>query len=376
MKIIKKLFKLIAVLVSIILLIPLSASIYIFTDIWGCSHAVSHEMAAENAYHPEMLEKAKTEQAKIPQYHRPEESTFLTFPEWEIVYLSQEYAQVLDKNLPSDYPYFSSISQFWKGYCHANALSEKYPFNVENHVMIMVIGTSITVEYLIKGLYENTLGRFSEWTSDKKQVPEDIYAHKVANDYAALIPLHPWYEFSFWNSFKGLWSETTLWGDNAFRKWERKIILSMEYSFKAFYAWVIEKSTHATFGVAQMNTMAWVHHFDSKQSNQSEIKSLVKIADGSYLVSLPRYQPFTAEIIQLVNKGVEFYDIAGNQMIMLSAIVPKDTTLEKGQIAFAFPILVDPKFTRVAIITPVSSLHEVIKSLQKINAKIEHIYDY
>lgn len=349
------------------MLIPLAGGIYVFAGLCNCCQVANLETKVDR----ERTKLAAKDKEAFKTYHRPVESTFLTFPEWYIVYSSQEYAQVLKTRLPSDYPYFGEIGQFWKGYCYANALSKKYPFNVENHVMIMVIGTSLTVEYIVKGLYENTLGRFSEWTSSHKQVQEDHYAYKVANDYATLIPIRPWYEFTFLNSLKGLWQQTSLWGDNAFRKWERKIILSIEYSFKAFYAFVIEKSSHAAFGVADVTTMAWVNQIKS-----SHIKALHTFPDGSVLVAFPRYQPFTNEAVQSITSGTQFYDIADNQIIMLSAVVPVNALLDKGTVVFTMPILTDPKYKRIAIVTSVKSLHQVIQSLQMIHANIEHIYDY
>ncbi|MGE3318491.1 MAG: hypothetical protein AB7I18_04270 [Candidatus Berkiella sp.] len=374
-KIIKKIGKFLAWVVLLTLLIPLTGGIYVFSGLFECCHVAYQETKTQSHLPDANIALAGKAKAAIKTYHRPVESTFLTFPEWYIVYSSQDYAKVLKINLPSDFPYFGEIGQFWQGYCYVNALSKKYPFNLENHIMIMVIGTSLTLEYIVKGVYENTIGRFSEWTSNHQQVEEDKYAYKVANDYATLIPVRPWYEFTFLNSFKNLWKETSLWGKNAFRKWERKIILSIEYSFKAFYAWAIEKSTHAAFGVAEVNTMAWVNRLSANLLKNGNIKTLDQLA-SSEIVSIPRYQPFTAATIEAIDSGTQFYDIAGNAIIMLSAVVPVEAKISEGTVVFTLPVLTDRKLKRIAIVTQVVNLHQVIKSLQRINARTEHIYDY
>ncbi|MGD9592029.1 MAG: hypothetical protein AB7V32_05880 [Candidatus Berkiella sp.] len=373
MGLVKKIAKWLSVVILMIMLIPIFAGFYVFSGVFECSQLALNKtkIVQKNA----LNEKALKVKAKVPGYHRSEESTFLTFPEWYIVYSSQEYAQVLEKGLPSEFPYFSAIGQFWKGYCYCNALAKTYPVNVDNHVMIMVIGTSLTLEYIFKGLYENSIGRFSEWMSHHQQVAEDKYAYQVANDYAQLIPLRPWYEFTFFNSFKGLWQQTSLWGENAFRKWERKFILSIEYLFKSFYAWLIEVSTHATFGVADVNTGVWVKAAPRAVNNQ-HIQIVAPVDDHSMIALLPRYQPFTQKAIDLVNSKASFIDIADNHLIMLSAMVPQKTQLKVGKIVFTMNILTKPGYQRIAVVMAVSQLDQVIKDLTQSGATIEHIYDY
>ncbi|MBS0290297.1 MAG: hypothetical protein JSS07_09740 [Proteobacteria bacterium] len=370
----KKLIKIIIIFILIALVIPTTASIYVFSNMSACS-SLKYTGTENLVIAHDLEDKAKEIKSNIKNYHRPEESTFLTFPEWYIVYSSQEYAKTLENNLPSAFPYFSAIKQFWQSYCYVNALSKhRYPFNVENHIMIMVIGSSLTLEYIIKGLYENTMGRFSEWTSSHQQVAEDKYAYHTAKAYAELIPVRPWYEFSFLNSAKGLWQQTNLYDKHLFRKWERKFILSIEYSFKAFYAWVIEKSSHAAFGVADVTTGVWLQYNNKENSQKSNPSH--KVDTNSYIVMMPRYQPFTPAALEAIKDNAKFYDIADNHIIMLSAVVPKDSKIKKGIEIFSLPVLISKDKKRVAIITPVSKLHEVLQELLSTNAEIEHIYDY
>jgi len=58
----------------------------------------------------------KAELRKIKGYKRDESQTFLTLPEWYLVYSPAEYAHYLKEKPPSGFPYFGSIGQFWGYY--------------------------------------------------------------------------------------------------------------------------------------------------------------------------------------------------------------------------------------------------------------------
>jgi hypothetical protein len=55
------------------------------------------------------------------------------------------------------------VRQYWGNYCCISRLTPgKYGFNWGEQIMLVVIGNSFSAEYLMKGLYEKTVGRFSE----------------------------------------------------------------------------------------------------------------------------------------------------------------------------------------------------------------------
>src|SRR6266851_198428 len=104
--------------------------------------------------------------AGIKDYARAEEGTYLGYPEWFIVWSYTEKADFQQQHLPSGFPFLKSIQQYWSGYCCVHGMTRaKYPFNFGDHQMLVVIGSSFSTEYLIRSLYENTMGRFTEWIS-------------------------------------------------------------------------------------------------------------------------------------------------------------------------------------------------------------------
>src|SRR5438046_908622 len=80
-------------------------------------------------------------------------------------------------------------------------------------------GTEFTIEYAIKGIYENTIGRLTAWFG--RDTPEDQFAAKTAADYSKFVHELPWYEFGFGARLVRLWMEVPLWGAKPVRKIER-----------------------------------------------------------------------------------------------------------------------------------------------------------
>ena len=175
----KRLIKTILWLIVIVILIPIVGLAYGFLTTSSLDKTPLPGIA-DGAPPKALADKVR---AEIPGYQRPEESTFLTYPEWAIVYAAREYAGFVDKNQPSGFPYWSYIGRFWQDYAMVIRASSDYKFNFANHQMLVVIGTSHTIEHALQWAYENTVGRITEATSGKRTAA-DIYQAKVAAEYA------------------------------------------------------------------------------------------------------------------------------------------------------------------------------------------------
>lgn len=317
----------------------------------------------------------KTVTAPIKDYARPEESTYLTYPEWYIVWSYQEKADFQERHLPSGFPYFAAITQYWRGYCCVYSLTRtRYPFNFGDHVMLAVIGSSFSGEYALKGVYEKTIGKLTEWLSSTEPVEEDRYAYKVAREYADFVHIRPFYEFSFWKRLKGLWGETSAWSRHPVRKWERKIFLSLDYTAEAFYCWLIERLTRATYGVEGSETYAWIEN----APEHPRVRRVREVGPKSFVVAMPRYQEFTTVASDLARHGATFVEIAGNDEIVLTALVPRGwkSEIPGASVLFNTEIPSRPEMARVALRCSVSSLHRVLNALPDRRIQIEHVYDY
>ena len=313
---------------------------------------------------------------------RPVEDAYYSYPEWYIVWSYEARAQYLPKNLPSGFPYFASIGQYWRSYCFICGLTQsRHQFNFGDHLSSFVLGGSFALEYSIRGAYEQTIGRLSEWTSSHELVEEDAYAALVAREYADFVYIRPFYEFHFAHALKELWKETPLWGKHPIRKWERKFILSVDYGLEALYAWVLEKASHLTYGVESADTYTWIENAPETLFQEfPRIKTVKEVSSHSYVVAIPRYQEFTDLAVKLAQRDVHFAQIAGNGEIMLTIVAPKkwryDLPATDGTLLFTENFLTQPDLERIALECPVRSLRAVLNNLASRGAKIEHIYDY
>lgn len=321
-------------------------------------------------------------------YLRSEDQTYLTLPEWYIVYSADEFASLVQNAPPSAFPYFRSIGQFWSIYQTVLRHTWDSPsFNWGYHVMIGVIGSSFTVEYLAKGLYENSLGKLTELflPQDAAQpgTAEDRFMQAFAQEYAGFIHATPWYAFPFSEKLGEFWALTGATEDSAIRAWERRFSFSLELLFKTSWAWMIRQSTQAAYDPEDETILAWVQATEYEAATQNiqmdpHVSQREQLDATSQLLFLPRYEPFTTVVTDLARKGVQFREIAGNQRILVTLLTPKDwrDTKNRGEFLTEWEILTRPETKRVALTLTIPELHEVIPSLEVEGVVIDHLYDF
>ncbi|MFT3897872.1 MAG: hypothetical protein QM719_09280 [Thermomonas sp.] len=309
---------------------------------------------------------------------RTPDQTFLTFPEWFLVFSPAEYADMLRDDQPADaFPFFGHVAQFWKAYARVIGATRAYPFNGEYHTMIVVIGVSTTVEYAIKGAYETLFGRLSALTASPNATPEDRLATEQARAYVDFIRIEPWYKFDFVAPLKRLWTEVPWTGPHLLRKWERRYLLTSEWMVKAAYAALIKRATGSTFDAPKPTTLAVVHGLADVGNGLPDMQVL-KHGDKLSLLSLPRYQPFTDHAIALAKQGIDFDEIAGNHgTILVSLIVPTSREVDpRAPILIRQPIVTRPGFERRVLQVPVPRLADTLRMHASAGDAIEHVFDY
>lgn len=289
---------------------------------------------------------------------RPADQTFLTFPEWYLVFSPEEQANYFKHTTATRFPFMSHTKQIWESYNIVNnQIKDNFPVNKGYHFMIGVIGSSASAEYSIKAWYETLIGRLT----DTREVvtDEDKFNARFTQDYVDFIKNKPWYEFDFKSRLKNLWLTTSFTGDNFFRKAERKYILTSELLVKWGYGKLIGLGTQQVYDEALPTTTV--------------------ITSNDSTMILPRYDKFNAAITNLAKEGIGFKEIAGNNSaILLTIIVPTayDKKIENTQLVFTQPLSSDIKFKRIALATPVAFLDKVLMQLNNENIKVEHVFDY
>ncbi|MEO8299669.1 MAG: hypothetical protein ABI574_17880 [Burkholderiales bacterium] len=315
------------------------------------------------------------------EHRRTPDQTFLTFPEWYLVHSPAEYAQYLaTAQHPSAFPLFAHIGQFWQSYAAVNRELAPYPFNGGYHLMVMVIGTSTTVEYALKGAYEHTVGRLAEATRSGALVAEERFAGRYAQSYVDFIRVDPWYLYDFWGQLKQLWQDVPLRGPDLLRRWERRFALSSELLVKAGYGRLIKLGTQTIYDAPKPTTAVVLNKAPTADTKHPELVLLDAVRpDGSVLATVPRYEGFTTTSRWLAAQGVDFVEIAGNRGdVLVSLLVPTAWRPGSERLLFEQPLLTQPGRKRVAIAVPVAALAATLRqaAAQPGTVVVEHVYDF
>jgi hypothetical protein len=309
------------------------------------------------------------------QYVRPADQTFLTYPEWYLVFSPDEQAQTFKRQTSTTFPFMSHTAQIWESYKIVNdQIKDNFPYNEGYHFMIKVIGSSATAEYAVKSFYETIFGRLTD--TYEVVTEEDEFNAQFTQDYVDFIKDRPWYEFDFRSQLGSLWTNTSFFGENFFRKWDRKYILTSELLVKILYGKLIGFGTATIYEEALFTTEVLV---DSLPQNNLSLKIIKRYPDGSALLSLPRYDKFNAAACELAAAGFSFREIAGNtSAILLTVLLPSSLHLnpENTQTVFTQPIPADTRMKRMALAVPVKDLNKLLLHLEKEKIIIEHIFDF
>ena len=316
--------------------------------------------------------------AGIAVYARAEAFTYLTLPEWFIVYSTDEYADFIATRRPSDFPYLGSMRQYWGFYSTACAETKRrHPFETGYHVMLGVIGASFTIESSLRYVYEHTFGWATELLSST-DTAEDALARRTARDYGTFMHRTPWYEFSFGSRLATLWQEVPLTGPHMVRKIERRMALTAEYAIKGAYGFIIRKASGAAYEGEDLRIYARVADTALSVLQDPRVKVVQTIGPMHYIVTLPRYEDFTATALALTAKGARFTDIAGNDVLLITALARRGipASFPAAELVSVSPILSDPTMQRLALRVRVASLGEAVEQLARAGASVEHLYDY
>jgi len=331
-------------------------------------------------YYPSKKPQARPNREQIKNYFKGEEQTYLTLPEWYLVFNPNEYARFLKNgNNPSDFPFFGSINEYWTLYDRVNTLTKNvYPKNSEYQTMLQVIGISTTAEYMVKGLYEKTIGRLSRWTASA-DTPEDILIQQAHTAYGELIFTEAWYKFPFLNWANKIWSDTDFFGKDFIRKTERKLSFTTEFVFKALYAKLIGFGAETAYEQSDGLVFLQVKINPSLLSSiDKRIKIITKGEENHLVISLPRWGEFTEIMPKLIDSGAEFIDISGNDDILVTVTTNKNNeeSINTGKFLFSSKVISPVDTKRLAFNVSVNMLPDFLKNINQQNMTLEHIYDY
>ena len=312
-------------------------------------------------------------------YRRKQANTYFTFPEWYIVYSFEDFGRFLNSSSESQFGYLSHILGFWQSFCTINrAVPEGRESRADVKTMIYIIGVSYSVEYAIKGLYENSIGRITEWIRGSVRTPQDDFGRKVVQDYAASLYTIPWYKFPFREKLDGLMAISAP-TPSSLRSWERDFALGAEYFVKLGYAALIQKALDASSDEEPRDIMFVVATLPPDVlAKEPRIKMIRALTPQWQLVQTPRYKDLTEIIKGLLDRGIGIAEIAENREILITVIAPKAASLDVKDTAELFSLDLEARsgFRRAGLRARIDRLVDINRDLKARGASIEHLYDY
>lgn len=307
-------------------------------------------------------------------FHRSEANSYLTYPEWHIVYAYEGLAEKLKSGDEYTFDYFASIQGFWSSACALTRTAGQHgaaDFNTRG--TIHVIGVSFTAELLLKALYEETIGRAFAFLRGPQKTPQDVYAAEMAADYAAFLQQTPWYKYNFLSAIERLKAKPI----EGIRSHERRLALGLEWRGKAAYAGVIANAVQAT-GEAALTIRSLVSNVTAEELGKIDGVEIIQTQTQGVLIETPRYRAFTDILSQIANAGGQIVEIAGNDDVMVTVIAPKgpqfllppNVTLIKSVNRDGFDS------QRLLLDVKMSELAPMLVAFSGGNLVLEHVYDY
>jgi hypothetical protein len=307
---------------------------------------------------------------------RAEGRTWLTYPEWHIVYSADSYGRHLSvRKRPSAYPFMADVGAFWGSVCQLNRVAGESEAAGAAKTMIYTIGISFSAEMLVKAAWENTIGRLFEATSGWTSA-DDRHAARVQVDYGRFMHETPWYRFPFGKAFSGLWRTSERIQDG--RHWERRVAHSLEYGVKAGYAKLIGWASGEALGTDETRLRLLVSGNREAIEGASEELAVVQEREDAVLIEVPRYERFTTFIRRLARSDAAIVEIAGNDDVFVTfqTTAAGQARLPRGVRLVDMRLADRPGWRRIGLTVKARELLPAIRALARGQAELEHVYDY
>ena len=337
-------------------------------------HAVAAALLMLTVY-PCAVQAAPAQGAPDPQYRRPESNTYLSYPEWSIVYAYEDFAAVSAARGASRFDYLGSIDAFWSSLHRVSLVAAAHgAAPLDERAMLAIIGVSFTGEMLAKGAYETTLGRLAESLRGPVPTAEDVYAQHMASDYARFLHQVPWYRYPFLSRVRGLW-QVPFTADKPVRAVERRLALTLEWTFKSVYAQAMQAAAGLSPEDLRIRTI--VRGPNARDlAPDADVHVVAALGGGASLVETPRYEAYTAIVARLSAQGCDFVEIAGNRSVLVTVLAPRAVPDMPGvRTIFSTGVQTRSGWRRVGLDVAVPHLAALVRNLPS-GFVFEHVYDY
>ncbi|MBC7778864.1 MAG: hypothetical protein H7125_02050 [Proteobacteria bacterium] len=302
--------------------------------------------------------------------------SFLAYPQWYIVHAYEEFAAMLAREDEAAFDYVGSVTGYWSNLCGLTgftaALGET---STESRAARYVSGVSFSLEMIVKGAYEETIGRLSARWRGREKTAEDRFALATASDQARFLRERPWHDYPFFDALRRFWAETPTSGGSRVRKVERRIALSGELATKGVYAWGV--GWLARLSPAEQRVRSVVRGLRPADRSIEGLTVVETLPDGRTLIETPRYRGYTEIVRTLLARGRELTEIAGNERVLVTVLLPEGKFADSpGAVqVFAYPLQARPGWRRVGLDATIPALAATLRRVVAAGGEFEHLYE-
>jgi len=307
-------------------------------------------------------------------FQRREANTYLTYPEWHMVFAYDGLAEALKTSDEHAFDYFESVAGFWRSTCALMRVADAHGgADRDTRVMIHTIGVSFTAEMAMKAAYEETIGRGTAWFRGRSKTPQDQAVSATAIDYAAFLRQTPWYRYPFMREVAKLWAAPAGW---SLRGWERRFAIGLEFAAKTAYAKAIGGAVAAT-APAKLSIRSVVSGLDEAQLSSIPDVTIIGAHDGGVEIETPRYDLFTRILVEIASRGGTVKEIAGNDDIMVTLTVQPGQDAPIGNAIVILRMKRDGfQGDRLLVNVKVPELALLLNANALGDPGLEHVFDY
>ncbi|HEY0769225.1 MAG TPA: hypothetical protein VGD31_02755, partial [Sphingobacteriaceae bacterium] len=233
-----------------------------------------------------------------------------------------------------------------------------------------------TLEYTTKMLYENTVGRVFSWFANGTPSDQEKTIFAAQRAYSDFIYDKAWYEFQFMPWVTKVWSVSNSAESNWFRKVERMLCFTAEFTFKAAYAKLIEWGAKASYE-EPVTTIYLLGSTSDGLTTSQDLRIIHELGDQK-IIGITRWGAFTKTVLENADKNIAIQEIGGNDEIVISVIAEAEehADLMSGQLLYDSRIVSNEKLKRHVYLVPVEKLFDFIKEAHTRSMKVEHVFDY
>lgn len=311
--------------------------------------------------------------------------TYLTAPEWQNVRASQRYAKFVETDKSYQFPYFSEIGSFWTvfGKSFKEAMKNAPTKDVllaENNLMNLFIGTTMTIEYGVKGLVSLPFKIVSNNSKPDRNNELEQERLRSLKNYGKYIENTPFYEYPFFKDIGSYWN--TYWNQkkkplSTIKGAIKGAGITLDYALKG----IVSAPMALVYGsnnFKEDDTIHCIFHDPNKVFiNYEDIHQKENNKD-IYLVEMPRYMRFKDIILDLSKySDLVCINIAGQTKIQLDVRTSQD--LEEAcdfKILYNIPAPSEKDTKQYAIEVETQNLLSVIRKLNTQGNEILFIHDY